>query len=85
MSQFVLLLHVIPERLQIISQLYDKNNVWECKLIFQTDMLQENIEITHFKPLIGAENIRGLRLLHRTVGNYRQVVVSSSGRLRLKG
>ncbi len=31
-------------------------NVWKCKLIFPTDTLQQNIEITDLKPFLAAEN-----------------------------
>lgn len=34
--------------------------------MFQTDMLQRNIEIPEYKPFFG-ENTSGLRLLHNTV------------------
>ncbi len=64
LSQFVLFLHVIPDRLdddQIRSQkshwiitINGKMNVWKCKLIFPTDTLQQNIEITDLKPFLAA-------------------------------
>ncbi len=31
-------------------------NVWICKLIFPTDTLQQNIEITDLNPFLAAEN-----------------------------
>ncbi len=61
LSQFVLFLHVIPDRLDddeirslcgalaVVKQKSHwiiKINVWKCKLIFPTDTLQQNIEIT---------------------------------------
>ncbi len=66
LSQFVLFLHVIPDRLDDdeiccqspganknltgLLQLNGKINVWKCKLIFPSDTLQQKIEITNLKP-----------------------------------
>ncbi len=60
LSQYVLFLLVIPDRLdddQIRSQkshwiitINGKMNVWKCILIFPTDTLQQKIEITDLKP-----------------------------------
>ncbi len=69
-SQFLLFLHVVPDRLdedQIRSlcgvqnltallQLMANINVWKCKRIFPTDTLQQKREITDFKPFLAAEN-----------------------------
>ncbi len=67
LSQFVLFLHVIPDRLDddvirslcgalgVISHwiitINGKMNVWKCRLIFPTDTLQQKIEITDLKTI----------------------------------
>ncbi len=40
-----------------------KINVWKCKLIFPTDTLQQNIEITGLKPFLAGENTNVLIIL----------------------
>ncbi len=81
LSQFVLFLHVIPDKLdddQIrslcgalkshwIITINGKINVWKCKLIFPNDTLQQKIEITDLKPLLAAENTSVLIILPTTV------------------
>ncbi len=42
-------------------------NVCKCKLIFPTDTLQQNIEITDLKLFLAAENTRVLIILATTV------------------
>ncbi len=42
-------------------------NVWKCKLIFPTDTLQQNTEITDLKPFLTGENTSGLIILATTV------------------
>jgi len=59
-AQFVLFLHVIPERLdddQIRSQkshsiitINGLINVWKCKLIFHRNTLQQKIQTADLKP-----------------------------------
>ncbi len=46
-----------------------KMNVWKCKckLIFPTDTLQQNIEITDLKPFLDGENTSVLIILATTV------------------
>ncbi len=44
-----------------------KMNVCKCKLIFPTDTLQQNIEITDLKLFLAAENTRVLIILATTV------------------
>ncbi len=82
LSQFVLFLHVIPDRLdhdQISEEhwLSDKNltwlwksgkiHFWKCKLIFPTDTLQQKIEITDLKHFEAGENTSVLIILATTV------------------
>ncbi len=38
-------------------------NVWKCKLVFPTDTLQQEIEITDFKYFLGRENTSVLIIL----------------------
>ncbi len=38
-------------------------NVWKCKLIFPTDTLQQNIEITDFQKNLAGENTSVLIIL----------------------
>ncbi len=40
------------QKSQWIITINGKMNVWKCKLIFPTDILQQKIEITDFKPLL---------------------------------
>ncbi len=42
-------------------------NVWKCKLIFPTDTLQQNIEITDLKQFLDHENNSVLIILDTTV------------------
>ncbi len=44
-----------------------KMNVWKFKLIFPTDTLQQNIEITYVKPFLAVENTSVLIILATTV------------------
>ncbi len=44
-----------------------KMNVWKCKLIFNTDTLQQKIEITDLKPFLSGENTSILIILATTV------------------
>ncbi len=45
-------------------------NVWNCKLIFPTDTLQQKIEITDLKPFLAAENTSVLLILPTTVNEW---------------
>ncbi len=45
-------------------------NVWKCKLIFPTDKLQQNIEITDLKKNLAAENTYVLIILATTMCDY---------------
>ncbi len=48
----------------------DKMNVWKCKLIFPSDTLQQQREITDFKPFLAAENTSVLIILASTVDRF---------------
>ncbi len=39
-------------------------NVWKCKLIFPSDTLQQNLEITALKHFLAAENTSVLRHIY---------------------
>ncbi len=74
LSQFVLFLHIIQDRLMMIRSdlsvvhkqkshriitINGQMNVWKCKLIFPTDTLQQKMRVlTDLKPFLVCENTR---------------------------
>ncbi len=52
-----------------IITINDKNNVFKCKLIFPTDTLHQNIEITDLKPFLAGGNTSVVKMLTPTAYN----------------